>query len=83
MVQNNRRSKKGKDSGNEETLQHEQGTTENCRGTRLAMEGLKHFPEKQLNKLIKEEPEITIKSYLLFLREIANIEKSTENENNN
>lgn len=46
----------------------------------LAMEGLKHLPEKQFNKLIKEEPEITVKGYLLFLREIADIEKSTENE---
>jgi hypothetical protein len=39
---------------------------------------LKHLPEKQINQLIEEEPEITIKGYLLFLREISDIEKSTD-----
>jgi hypothetical protein len=65
---------------NKETVQHEQGTTEECRGSWLTVEGLSHLPEKQINQLIEEEPEITIKGYLLFLREISDIEKSTENE---
>jgi hypothetical protein len=42
------------------------------------VEGLSHLPEKQINQLIEEEPEITIKGYLLFLREISDIEKSTD-----
>ena len=61
------------------TVQLEQGTTEKCRGTWLALKGLNHLPEKQIDKLIKEEPEITVKGYLLFLSEINDIEKSTEN----
>jgi len=43
------------------------------------MERLNHLSEKQINQLIKEEPEITIKGYLLFLREITDIKKSTKN----
>jgi hypothetical protein len=46
------------------------------------VEGLSHLPEKQINQLIEEEPEITIKGYLLFLREISDIEKSTDDESN-
>jgi len=45
----------------------------------LVMGGLKHLSEREINKFIKEEPEITIKGYLLFLCEIADIEKATEN----
>jgi len=64
---------------NKETIQHEQGTTKKCRGAQLTMEGLNHLSEKQLDKLMEEEPEITIKGYLLFLSEIANIEKTADN----
>jgi hypothetical protein len=49
----------------------------------LTADGLKHLSEEEIDKLMKEEPEITVKGYLLFLREIADIQKSTENENNN
>lgn len=41
---------------------------------------LKHLSEKEIDKLCKEEPDITIRGYLAFLREIDNIEKSIENE---
>jgi len=61
------------------TIQLEQGTAEKCERVKPSMGGLRHLPEKQFDKLIEEEPEITIKGYLLFLREIADIEKSTEN----
>lgn len=44
----------------------------------LVMEGLKHLSEREINKLIKEEPDITIKEYLAFLYEISEIEKSIE-----
>jgi hypothetical protein len=40
---------------------------------------LKHLSEKEIDKLCKEEPEITIKGYLLFLSEINDIENSIEN----
>jgi hypothetical protein len=44
---------------------------------------LKHLSEKEIDKLCKEEPDITIRGYLAFLREINDIENSTENEQTN
>ena len=64
---------------NTETSRYKQETTEKCRGVAITMEGLSHLPEKQIDKLIKEEPEITVKGYLLFLSEINDIKKSTKN----
>lgn len=48
---------------------------------RFTVEGLKHLSEKEIDQLCEEEPEITIKGYLLFLSEINEIQKSIENEN--
>lgn len=63
------------DSGNEE------GTTEKCKRVepsleRLTADGLKHLSEEEIDKLMKEEPEITVKGYIEFLKEIQKIEKS-------
>jgi hypothetical protein len=44
------------------------------------VERLTHLSEKEIDKLCKEEPEITIKGYLLFLSEINDIENSIEND---
>jgi hypothetical protein len=51
-----------------------------CRGTWHALERLTHLSEKEIDKLIEEEPDITIGGYLAFLREINDIENSIENE---
>jgi len=41
------------------------------------MEGLEHLPEKQLDKLIEEEPYMTIKDYRVFLLELNDIKNSS------
>jgi hypothetical protein len=38
---------------------------------------IKHLPQKQIDKLIKEEPDITIKEYLALLDELSTIKKTT------
>lgn len=49
------------------------GKNKNAMGQRL-----KHLSEKQIDKLILEEPDIDIRGYLDLLKEIENIEKSME-----
>ena len=56
------------------------GATKKCTRVRSPLERLKHLSEKEIDKLCEEEPEITIKGYLLFLSEINEIQKSIENE---
>ena len=57
-----------------------EGTTEEFKIFRSAVGRLKHLSEKEIDKLCKEEPDITIRGYLAILREINDIENSTENE---
>jgi|GEM_PF-6441039 len=64
-------------------IEHKQGATEECRGVAITLERLEHLPEKELDKLIKEEPYMTIKDYRVFLLELNDIKKSTENESDN
>lgn len=42
----------------------------------LGKNEIKHLPEKEIDKLIQEEPYITIRGYLDLLSEIDNIENS-------
>ena len=63
-----------------ETDTGNKGTTEEFKIFRSAVGRLKHLSEKEIDKLCKEEPDITIRGYLAFLREINDIENSTENE---
>ena len=63
---------------NKETVQYKQGTIKECGRSWIALEGLKHLSEKEIDKLIKEEPGITIGGYLAFLRELKEIEMQTE-----
>ena len=42
---------------------------------------MKHLPEKELDKMIEQEPYLTIKDYVLYLRELANIERATGKKN--
>ena len=46
----------------------------------LRFDGTKHLSMREMYKLIEEEPEITVKGYLLFIREILEIEKSTQSD---
>jgi hypothetical protein len=41
------------------------------------MERLNHLSEKEIDKLIEEEPGITVKEYLAFLFEINEIQNGT------
>jgi hypothetical protein len=66
-----------------ETDTGNKGTTEEFKIFRSSVGRLKHLSEKEIDKLCKEEPDITIRGYLAFLREINDIEKSTENEQTN
>lgn len=49
---------------------------------RYAM-GLAHLPEKEIDTLCTEEPDITIRGYLELLKEIQQIEKAMEKRDNN
>jgi hypothetical protein len=40
-----------------------------------------HLSEVELNKLIEEEPEITVKGYLSFIKEINDIQNSNDGRN--
>jgi len=54
-----------------------QGTTEKCKVSRSSLGRLNHLSEKEIDKLIEEEPGITVKEYLAFLFELNEIQNGT------
>ena len=48
-----------------------------CTGLRSPVERLTHLSEKEIDKLIEEEPGITVKEYLAFLFELNEIQNGT------
>jgi len=46
------------------------------------VERLTHLSEKEIDKLIEEEPGITVKEYLAFLFELKQIENESNSRDN-